>query len=107
MITDQRLQFKPDGTIILTNHVDPSALLDKIKAKRQEVAKLGGSAAKGFSADKFKRHVGAVSTTLLLTQPLLKYGWQAELAGDQDTADRAYKLFFNMFPEYRTSLGSI
>jgi hypothetical protein len=107
MIVDRKWIFKPDGTIILRNTVDPSALLEKIYQYKQEKAKEGAMAAKGFNPERTTRFVGAVTPSIMIAHPLLREGWQAEMAGDQDYADRCFKLFFNTNPQYRTSLGQI
>ena len=107
MIVDRKITVNPDGTIVLKNTVDPSALLAQIHEERQERAKEGGMAAKGFSPDRSVRHVGRVTLSLMMAHPLLREALQAETAGNQEYADRLYKLFFNMNPGYRTSLGQI
>lgn len=107
MIVERKITINPDGSIILRNTVDPSALLAQIYEERQERAKLGGLDAKGFSPDRTDRHVGRVTPSLMMAHPLLREGLRAEMNGDQDYADRAYKLFFNTNPQFRTSLGNI
>ena len=107
MIVDRKITVNPDGTIVLRNTVDPSALLAQIHEIRQERAKEGGKAALGFSADGFSRHVGQITPSIMLSHPLTREALRAEMAGDQDYADRLYKLFFNTNPLFRTSLGQI
>ena len=107
MIVDRKITVSHDGIITLTNTVDPSALLAQIHEIRQENAKEGGKAAKGFSDDGFSRHVGRLTPSVMVAHPLTREALRAEMAGDQDYADRLYKLFFNTNPDYRTSLGQI
>lgn len=107
MIVDRKIEVSPDGVIKLTNRVDPSALLARIYEERQENAKQGGLSAKGFSPDKNFREIGWVTPSMMVAHPLLKEGLQAEMAGNADYANRCYKLFFNMNPNFRTSLGQI
>ena len=107
MIVDRKIAVLPDGTIKLTNRVDPSALLAQIYEQRQETAKAGGLDAKGFSPDRNFREIGCVTPSLMMAHPLLREGLNAELSGNTDYANRCYKLFFNTNPEFRTSLGQI
>lgn len=107
MIVDRKIVVTPDGVIKLTNRVDPSALLAQIYEERQEKAKAGGLDAKGFSPDRNFREIGWVTPSLMVAHPLLREGLQAEMAGNTDYANRCYKLFFNMNPTFRTSLGQI
>lgn len=107
MIVDRKIEVTPDGVIKLTNRVDPSALLAIIHEQRQETAKQGGLAAKGFSQDKNFREIGWVTPSMMVAHPLLKEGLQAEMDGNTDYANRCYKLFFNTNPDFRTSLGQI
>lgn len=107
MITERKITVGYDGTILLRNTVDPSALLAQIHEIRQERSKEGGKESKGFSADGFSRHVGAITPSIMIAHPLTREALNAEMAGDKDYSDRLYKLFFNMHPEYRTSLGHI
>ena len=107
MITERKITVNADGTILMHNTVDPSALLAQIYEQRQERAKEGGRAAKGFSDDGFSRHIGALTPSIMLAHPLTKEALRAEMAGDKDYSDRCYKLFFNLHPEFRTSLGHI
>ena len=107
MIVDRKIVVSPEGIITLTNTVDPSALLAQAYEQRQERAKAGGLDAKGFSPDRNFREVGLVSPSLMVAHPLLREGLQADLAGNDEYASRCYKLFFNMNPGYRTSLGQV
>ena len=76
MIVDRKIEVTPDGVIKLTNRVDPSALLAIIHEQRQETAKQGGLAAKGFSQDKNFREIGWVTPSMMVAHPLLKEGLQ-------------------------------
>ena len=107
MIVDRKITISPDGIITMRNTVDPSALLAQIHEERQERAKEGGLAAKGFSPDKFRRTVGMITPSIMMAHPLTREALRAEMSGDQEYADRLYKLFFNTNPDYRTSLGQI
>lgn len=107
MIVDRKITVNPDGTIVLKNRVDPSALLAQIYELRQERAREGGLDAKGFSSDRSMRHVGRLTPSIMVSHPLLREAMKAEMAGNQDYADRCYKLFFNTNPRFRTSLGQI
>lgn len=107
MIVDRKITVGWDGTILLKNTVDPSALLAQIHEIRQERSKGCDKESKGFSDDGFSRHVGAITPSIMVAHPLTREALQAEMAGDKDYSDRLYKLFFNMNPEYRTSLGHI
>lgn len=107
MIIERKITVNPDGTILMHNTVDPSALLQQIHEQKQERAKEGGRSAKGFSDDGFSRHIGSLTPSIMLAHPLTKEALRAEMAGDKDYSDRCYKLFFNLHPEFRTSLGHI
>ena len=99
MIIGQELR-QEGNKIILTNHIDDTLLRQLCYEEKKVVGK-------GFTPDKTMRKFGSVTPALLQTDPLLKEGLQAEMVGDSAWADRCYRLFFRLNPEYRCSEGGI
>ncbi|WP_144349814.1 hypothetical protein [Sporomusa termitida] len=99
MIIGQDIQ-QEGNKIILTNHIDDTLL----RQQNYEEKKLVG---RGFTPDKKLRKFGSVTPALIQADPLLREGLQAELNGDASWADRCYRLFFRLNPEYRCSEGGI
>lgn len=99
MIIGQEL-LQEGNKITLINHVDDTEL----RRQCHEEKKLIG---KGFTLDKTMRKFGSVTPSLLQADPILREGFQAEMAGDDEWADRCYRLFFRLNPGYRCSEGGI
>lgn len=99
MIIGQELR-QEGNRIILTNHVDVSALRRQCHEEKQRIGR-------GFTADKTMRKFGSVTVSFIQADPLLREGFEAEMAGDSQWADRCYRLFFTLNPEFRCSEGGI
>ncbi len=99
MIIGQELQ-QEGNKIILVNHIDDTELRRQCYEEKKAIGK-------GFTPNKTQRKFGSVTPSLLQADPLLREGFQAEMAGDDKWADRCYRLFFRLNPGYRCSEGGI
>lgn len=99
MIIGQELR-QEGNKIILVNHIDDTALRQQCHEERKLIGK-------GFTPDKAMRKFGSVTPSLLQADPLLREGFEAELNGDDQWADRCYRLFFRLNPDFRCSEGGI
>lgn len=99
LIVGQELMRDGDK-VILTNHLN----FDELMRHNYEEKKIIG---KGFTEKKKMRKFGCATPSLIQSDPLLREGLMAEMQGDDLHADRCYRLFFRLNPQFRCSEGSI